>query len=122
MSTLSPFAQAALDRIGSRDDLQLRTTLRRDDCHVWTSADLLSDRYFTLAKIPDDLREAFGWDDEVVTRSLVDAEAAHEAMVARVQRMLDAQPQYWRWCEACRDMTNHRNAEACTKCAAGVSA
>ena len=88
---LSPTALAALATIDSADDLQLRTTLRRDDVHIWTTRDLVKPRYFTLAKLPDDLLEAIGYEDEVVTYSATDAHAAHDAMVARLRRLLDAQ-------------------------------
>lgn len=48
-----------------------------------------------------------------------EARDGHARMVSALRSLAEtlAPPTYWRWCDACRDMTSHSNAESCTKCA-----
>lgn len=93
LSHLSPTAQAAIASCGSECDLQLRTTLRRDDVHV-TTAWMPCDRaYETLVEAPRDVLDALllariPYVSQYATKA--EAETGHRQAVTRVGMLLQA--------------------------------
>jgi hypothetical protein len=88
MTPLSALAQSAIASIGGPRDLKLRTTLRRDDVHVWTTYLVVHRVYETLVLAPEDLLTAL---DGAACAQYTERDAAivgHEDTVTRVQALL----------------------------------
>lgn len=66
-----------------------RTTIRRDDCDVWTTYLPTYRRYETMARVPDDVRAQLA-QVEVMTDSRAEAEAMHVLMCRRVEVAIEA--------------------------------
>ena len=91
MTPLSALAQTAIASIGGPADLKLRTTLRRDDTCVWTSWLPVCGYYETMLRGGNDvyrLMSLAGKDCDIRTDTRADAEAAHAAMCATVEAVL----------------------------------
>lgn len=81
-------ARAIAHAIETQDTYAARTTIRRDDCHVWTTYNPVARRYDTLARVPADVLAAMAYDEEIWTDTAAEAKDAHDYLCRRVEQAL----------------------------------
>jgi hypothetical protein len=86
VATLSASAMAVIASLGTKD-LRLRTTLRRDDVHVWTSWLPVQGFYETTIDAPEALLDAIR-ETTARTDTRRDATLMHEVMIAITRHAL----------------------------------
>ena len=87
MTPLSALAQSAIASIGTDRDLRLRTTLRRDDVHVWTTWLPVKGCYETIVFAPADVLARVR-DSEIQTETVQAARLMHGTICDHVEECL----------------------------------